>query len=264
MPARTCRPTPKPNSTARCRRTHRCPTPSSPRCPSSARRANSSTSESEQVPEFDTAATSEPTSGDLAAELLASYPTSSEPTAEEPPATETESGSYDLSGSELADLCRRPVTDATRAETADGHVATDYMSARDSAANEEVTPVQSWTPESTQETPTLTEGGDSDRRSRLRAGTTPVGRPTRHAVFASANIRSVPGVRSAAQKTQRNRSSATGPTQVPARQRPSGRQEQAPASSEAHAAQRRHNRPRSADSLRMSRRDRAHLPAEPQ
>jgi chemosensory pili system protein ChpA (sensor histidine kinase/response regulator) len=119
-------------------------------------------SASEQVPEFDTAATSEPTSGDLAAELLATYPTS-EPTAEEPPATETESGSYDLSGSELAELSDD--LSPSRAETADGHVATDYMSARDSAANEEVTPVQSWTPESTQETPTLTEGGDSDRRS---------------------------------------------------------------------------------------------------
>ena len=32
---------------------------------------------------------------------------------------------------------------------ADAHVAADYISARDSAANEEVTPVRSWTPEST-------------------------------------------------------------------------------------------------------------------
>ncbi len=119
-----------------------------------------SASESETPPEFDTAATSEPTSGDLAAELLASYPISDESTAEEQPATETESGSYDFSGSELADLSG----DLSRTEIADGHVATDYMSARDSAANEEVTPVQSWTPEATQETPALTEGAESDRR----------------------------------------------------------------------------------------------------
>jgi chemosensory pili system protein ChpA (sensor histidine kinase/response regulator) len=110
--------------------------------------------EAETPPEFDTAATSEPTSGDLAAELLASYSTS-EPTSEDEPAVETESGSYDLSGSELADL--------SAGETADGHVASDYIAARDSAANEEVTPVQSWTPESTQETPTLTEGDSASR-----------------------------------------------------------------------------------------------------
>ena len=175
-------------------------------------------SESEQVPEFDTAATSEPTSGDLAAELLASYSTSSEPTAEEPPATETESGSYDLSGSELADLS---TTCHPRAETADGHVATDYMSARDSAANEEVTPVQSWTPESTQETPTLTEGGDSDRRAFAQEPPLSEDQPGVPSCVRT-NVRSVPGIRRRAQKTQRNRFSATGPTQVLARQRPSG------------------------------------------
>ncbi|MBS0422370.1 MAG: Hpt domain-containing protein [Proteobacteria bacterium] len=144
----------------------------------------------EPAPEFDTAATSEPTSGDLAAELLASYPTT-EQSGEVQVAGETDSGSYDLSGSELADLTNDlsasfadrgagdghgereasgdHAADAEHAadgqdapdgqHAADRHVATDYMTARDSAANEEVSPVQSWTPESTQETPNL---GDID------------------------------------------------------------------------------------------------------
>jgi len=129
----------------------------------------------EPTPEFDTAATSEPTNGDLAAELLASYPSSvqSEERASEEQATgeasaDSESGSYDLS-SDLADLTNEASAstehveltgDLSDADATDAHIASDYMSARDSAANEEVTPVRSWTPESTQETPTLTEDGD--------------------------------------------------------------------------------------------------------
>jgi len=130
----------------------------------------------EPAPEFDTAATSEPTSGDLAAELLASYPSSgqSEELASEEQTTgeasaDSASGSYDLS-SDLADLTNEAsasgehveLTGDSSASDADAHthIASDYMSARDSAANEEVTPVRSWTPESTQETPTLTEDGD--------------------------------------------------------------------------------------------------------
>ena len=91
--------------------------------------------------------------------------------------------SYDLSGSEIADLTNdlsgsvaEHATDAEHAaateqtagaqhETgvhiADTHVAADYITARDTAANEEVTPVQSWTPESTQETPTLSRRSES-------------------------------------------------------------------------------------------------------
>jgi chemotaxis protein histidine kinase CheA/CheY-like chemotaxis protein len=131
----------------------------------------------EPAPEFDTAATSEPTSGDLAAELLASYPSSgqSEEQASEEQtigevSADSESGSYDLS-SDLADLTNEASasgehveltgdSSASDADAADAHIASDYISARDSAANEEVTPVRSWTPEPTQETPTLTEDGD--------------------------------------------------------------------------------------------------------
>jgi chemotaxis protein histidine kinase CheA/CheY-like chemotaxis protein len=46
-------------------------------------------------------------------------------------------------------------TDAARAEAAAGHIASDYMAAHESAANEEVSPVQTWTPESTQAVPML-------------------------------------------------------------------------------------------------------------
>jgi chemosensory pili system protein ChpA (sensor histidine kinase/response regulator) len=114
--------------------------------------------------DFEAVGSSDPATGDLAAELLASYPTAIEPTDEElttgEELTEGEAGTYDLSGSDLADLTGEHssfVSDADRAEAADGHIAADYLAARDSAANEEVTPVQSWTPESTQETPALGE-----------------------------------------------------------------------------------------------------------
>ncbi len=123
--------------------------------------------------DFDAAGSSDPASGDLAAELLASYPAASdqtEPQTEEEQATGEEPaggevGTYDLSGSDLAELTGEQSssdTDAARAEVADSHVATDYMAAHESAANEEVAPIQSWTPESTQAQPTLEEPSASE------------------------------------------------------------------------------------------------------
>ncbi|HWM70463.1 MAG TPA: Hpt domain-containing protein [Steroidobacteraceae bacterium] len=115
--------------------------------------------------DFEPVGSADPASGDLAAELLASYPTPSEQSDEQHTTGDApadgEPGTYDLSGSDLAELTgEHSLSDSgtDRAESADSHVATDYMVARDSAANEEVTPVQSWTPESTQETPTFTDG----------------------------------------------------------------------------------------------------------
>jgi chemosensory pili system protein ChpA (sensor histidine kinase/response regulator) len=121
--------------------------------------------------DFEEVGGSNPLTGDLAAELLASYPATADQTDEEQATGEEsadlEAGTYDLSGSDLAeltgdhllsgagDLDTSAADAAARAEAADGHIASDYMAAHESAANEEVTPVQTWTPESTQAQPTL-------------------------------------------------------------------------------------------------------------
>ena len=90
-----------------------------------------------------------------------------------------EAEAYDLSGSDLAELTgdhsstaaaeAAADTDAARTDAAAGHIAADYMTAYESAANEEVTPVQTWTPESTQAVPMLGEtpqaGNSSDSPS---------------------------------------------------------------------------------------------------
>ena len=138
---------------------------------------------------------SNPVTGDLAAELLASYPTTPGQTDAEQAggeeSTDGEAGTYDLSGSDLADLSGEHLSsgaggleipgvsgdlaategsgefaiegasesDAARADAAAGHIAADYMAAHESAANEEVTPVRTWTPESTQVVPTLDRYG---------------------------------------------------------------------------------------------------------
>jgi chemosensory pili system protein ChpA (sensor histidine kinase/response regulator) len=79
-----------------------------------------------------------------------------------------EAEAYDLSGSDLAELTGDHSSTAG-AEAAAGHIAADYMTAYESAANEEVTPVQTWTPESTQAVPMLGEtpqaGNSSDAPS---------------------------------------------------------------------------------------------------
>jgi chemosensory pili system protein ChpA (sensor histidine kinase/response regulator) len=48
------------------------------------------------------------------------------------------------------------------ADSAADHIASDYMTARDSAANEEIASAQPWTPEPTQSQPTLGEPSDSE------------------------------------------------------------------------------------------------------
>jgi chemotaxis protein histidine kinase CheA/ActR/RegA family two-component response regulator len=140
--------------------------------------------------DFEEVGGSNPVTGDLAAELLASYPATpdqrdeGQATGEE--SADDEVGTYDLSGSDLAEMTGdhssaageleipgvsgdfaatdgsgdsaiegSSDTDAARAEAAAGHIATDYMAAHASAANEEVSRVQTWTPESTQAVPTL-------------------------------------------------------------------------------------------------------------
>jgi chemosensory pili system protein ChpA (sensor histidine kinase/response regulator) len=125
--------------------------------------------------DFEAAGGTDPMTGDLAAELLASYPVTPEQTDEKAETADSDAVSYDLSGSDLADLSADHASrndgdlgfggaqadPGLAGESGDSagadHIASDYMTARESAANEEVTPVQSWTPESTQAQPAIDE-----------------------------------------------------------------------------------------------------------
>jgi chemosensory pili system protein ChpA (sensor histidine kinase/response regulator) len=116
----------------------------------------------------------DPTTGDLAAELLASYPLAGEHADQELTEGETHDGETeghyaeftgdDLAGIEQAHAEGELSADPSHVEGGYSvekggvdEVASDYIAARDSAANEEVAPIQPWSPEATQAGPVLSE-----------------------------------------------------------------------------------------------------------
>jgi chemosensory pili system protein ChpA (sensor histidine kinase/response regulator) len=191
---------------------------------------------------FDEVGGSDPMSGDLAAELLASYPATPDRPDEEHEIVEPletadgDAATYDLSRADVADLSadqpsqagelgfggaqsdhdhgpaadaqpagygepaahREPAADgqssagggsadyvdpAAHVAPADDHIASDYMTARDSAANEEVANAQPWTPESTQAQPSLDEPSQPEAALPVGASANDASAPFESPVF---------------------------------------------------------------------------------
>jgi chemosensory pili system protein ChpA (sensor histidine kinase/response regulator) len=123
--------------------------------------------------------TADPTTGDLTAELLASYPSADKDADHGLTEGETPDGIVDLEHFDLetGDLEAGDLEEGNFAGFGEAHaegelsadpslaqgdsaadeVASDYITARDSAANEVVPPIQPWNPESTQAGPALTD-----------------------------------------------------------------------------------------------------------
>jgi chemosensory pili system protein ChpA (sensor histidine kinase/response regulator) len=143
--------------------------------------------------DFEAVGSTDPMTGDLAAELLASYPVTPEQTDEKAETADSGAVTYDLSGSDLADLSADqaardgdlgiggaqadPGLSGESGDPAAGHIASDYITAHESAANEEVTPVQSWTPESTEVQPAIDEAPPAELTPEDQPFAAPVAEP---------------------------------------------------------------------------------------